>query len=63
MLIKYTCNRCDKEQARTFSRKAYREGVVIVKCEKCRRHHLIADNKKWFEDNTVNIEELMKRKG
>ena len=59
----YTCGKCGHKQARTFSRKSYEEGVVLIRCENCDSLHLIADNLGWFEDESVNIEQIMARKG
>ncbi len=59
----YTCGVCENKAARSFSKKAYHEGVVLIRCESCDSLHLIADNLGWFEDNPVNVEDLMKRKG
>ena len=44
---------------------------MIIRCEQCENLHLVADNLstffyssiEWFEDEKVNIEELMKRGG
>ena len=59
----YTCAKCDTKQARTFSKHSYEHGVVLIRCESCDSLHLIADNLGWFEDEKVNIEEIMRRKG
>ncbi len=47
--IMFTCGVCDTRQARTFSKKSYEEGVVLIRCEGCDKLHLIADNLGWFE--------------
>lgn len=62
-VIIYTCKVCETRQSRSFTKQAYHHGVVIVRCEGCENLHLISDNLKWFEDNEVNIEELIKREG
>ena len=63
LLMAYTCGKCEHKQVRTFSRKSYEEGVVLVRCENCDSLHLIADNLKWFEDEKVNIQQIMERQG
>jgi len=59
----YTCGKCEHKQARTFSRHSYEKGVVLIRCENCDSLHLVADNLGWFEDDSINIEEIMRRKG
>ncbi len=59
-LIMYTCGVCETRQNRSFSKSAYHEGVVIVRCESCDNLHLIADNLKWFDDKPSNVEDFMK---
>ena len=70
-MMAYTCavKDCDTKQARTFTKKSYEEGVVLVRCEGCNNLHLVADNLGWFEDDGVNrgrsitVESLLKEKG
>ena len=63
MLMAYTCGVCSTKQARTFSRRSYEQGVVLIRCENCDSLHLVADNLGWFQDKKVNIEQIMARKG
>jgi hypothetical protein len=49
-----------------MSKKAYNQGVVIVKCDGCKNLHLIADHLQWFDTSKAasgTIEEIMKEKG
>ncbi|KAJ2064267.1 hypothetical protein GGI17_001152 [Coemansia sp. S146] len=63
MLIGFTCKVCNHRQYKTMSKNAYERGVVLMQCDGCKSRHLIADNKGWFRDKSVNIEELMREKG
>ena len=62
-LLAFTCTVCEAKQTRTFTRRAYHQGVVLIRCEGCDNVHLIADNLGWFEDEPVNVEQLAERKG
>ena len=62
-MIMFTCNVCKNRQARTFSKDAYENGVVLIRCEGCDNLHLIADNLGWFQKEKINIEGIMKEKG
>ncbi len=62
-VIMFTCGVCDTKITRKFTKKSYHEGVVIIRCESCDSNHLISDNLGWFEDDPVNIEQIMERQG
>ena len=73
MVLQFTCdyhgpkanseNGCGERQTKVISKNAYETGVVLVRCQRCDNLHLIADNKGWFDDDTVNIETIMREKG
>ena len=42
---------------------AYTSGVVLAQCPGCKSNHLIADHLGWFENDSVNIEQLLAAKG
>mmetsp|Transcript_33091 Transcript_33091/g.46197 ORF Transcript_33091/g.46197 Transcript_33091/m.46197 type:complete len:186 (-) Transcript_33091:187-744(-) len=63
MMIAFTCNVCETRSARMFSKKSYEEGVVIITCPECKSNHLIADRLGWFDDESVDIETIMREKG
>lgn len=46
-----------------FTKRAYHHGIVLIRCEGCQGVHLIADNLGWFEDTSVNIENIVERMG
>lgn len=63
----FTCNRCETRQSKVFTRMAYEQGVVVVKCTGCGVQHILADNLGYFQDMTgsraVNVEDLLRAKG
>lgn len=50
LALKYKCNICGHQNSHTFSKESYESGVVIVQCQGCNSHHLVADNLGWFAD-------------
>lgn len=50
------CNVCSTKITKKFSKKAYNEGVVIIKCDNCRNHHLVSDRLGWIGDSGENFD-------
>lgn len=63
MVILYTCRVCETRSARTISKPAYNEGVVLVRCPGCQKLHLIADRLGYFGDEDADVEKLLAAKG
>jgi protein import protein ZIM17 len=51
MILMFTCTVCDTRSARKISKRAYNEGIVMVRCAGCNNRHLIADRMGVFEDS------------
>lgn len=56
MAIQFTCNICQAKTKKSFTRRAYEQGVVIVRCSQCRQQHLIADHLDYFPHLTEDGE-------
>jgi protein import protein ZIM17 len=54
MVIMFTCTVCDTRSARKISKRAYAEGIVLVRCGGCKNRHLIADRMGVFEDTIAD---------
>ncbi|CDU85083.1 uncharacterized protein PY17X_1024800 [Plasmodium yoelii] len=63
MVLMFTCKICEKKSAKKFSKQAYNNGVVIIRCPQCSNLHLISDQLGWFQDGKTNIEEIIQEKG
>lgn len=62
-IVLYTCKVCETRSAKSVSRQAYTEGVVLIRCDGCQKLHLFADHLKWFDDQAIDIETIMREKG
>ena len=47
---------------RSFSRRAYDYGVVIVQCPGCSARHLVADRLGWFGERG-SVEDFLRQRG
>ncbi|CAD2093485.1 Hsp70-escort protein 1, putative DNL-type zinc finger protein, putative [Plasmodium vinckei brucechwatti] len=63
MVLMFTCKICEKKSAKKFSKQAYNNGVVIIRCPQCNNLHLISDQLGWFQDGKTNIEQIIQEKG
>ncbi|KAL8437620.1 hypothetical protein ACSSS7_000826 [Eimeria intestinalis] len=59
MALIFTCCKCNTRAAKKFSKVAYYNGVVIVRCPCCKS----PDRLKWFGDETSDIESILAVKG
>lgn len=62
LVMVFTCEVCDTRCAKSFSRRAYNQGVVLVRCPGCNSLHLVADHLGWFGDS-FRIEDLAHETG
>ncbi len=44
MHMVFTCGQCGTRAVKSFSKRSYETGVVIVTCPGCEARHLVADN-------------------
>ncbi len=47
---------------RSFSRRAYDNGIVIVECPRCNGRHLVADRLGWF-GQPGSVEDYLEQRG
>lgn len=62
-MMMMTCSKCDTKQSITFTKRAYYNGALAVTCQGCPTVHLVADNIGFFNDEKINIEQIMQQKG
>lgn len=58
----FTCKVCETRSGKTMSRDTYENGIVIVRCLKCRNLHLIADRLGWF-GAPGSVEDFLSQQG
>eukprot|EP01112_Ceratiomyxa_fruticulosa_P013278 TRINITY_DN3725_c0_g1_i1.p1 TRINITY_DN3725_c0_g1~~TRINITY_DN3725_c0_g1_i1.p1 ORF type:complete len:241 (-),score=55.52 TRINITY_DN3725_c0_g1_i1:285-944(-) len=64
MYIEFNCGVCDFRVKKTFSKHSYEKGVVIIRCDECRKLHLIADHLGFTGfGGERTIEEILQAKG
>ncbi|MES1923392.1 hypothetical protein MHBO_004958 [Bonamia ostreae] len=59
--IMFSCGECRRHMTKSFSKQAYENGYVMIKCDGCDGMHLIADNLKWFSERTWRIDQVIKK--
>ena len=62
LYMMFTCGVCETRAAKGFSRQAYENGVVIVRCPGCQSQHLVADHHGWFGDKGT-VEDFLRERG
>ena len=62
LYMMFTCGKCETRAAKGFSRQAYENGVVIVRCPGCQVQHLVADRYGWFGE-PGSVEDFLKGRG
>ncbi|CUG43649.1 zinc finger protein, putative [Bodo saltans] len=63
MVAAFTCTVCETRSVKRFTKLSYTKGIVIVECPGCYNKHLLADNLGWFDDERVNIEDILRSRG
>ena len=51
MMAIFTCKVCETRAVKKFSKDAYENGVVVVRCPGCKNDHLLADRLGVFGDD------------
>jgi mitochondrial protein import protein ZIM17 len=63
MMMLFTCKICSTRVGKTFSKLAYKKGIVIIQCPGCQKRHLVADNLGWFRHfQGRNVEDYLRLK-
>ena len=63
-IISFECKKCNTRNTKMCTHKAYHTGLVLIRCDGCGSHHLIADNLGWIlENEKKNIEQIKEEYG
>jgi len=62
LIMMFTCKVCDTRSAKTMTRDTYDNGIVIVRCPRCQKLHLIADRLRWFGE-PGSVEDFLAQQG
>jgi hypothetical protein len=62
LIMMFTCTVCDPRSAKTMTRDTYDNGIVIVRCPRCQKLHLIADCLGWF-GRPGSVEDFLAQQG
>jgi protein import protein ZIM17 len=62
LIMMFTCKVCDTRSAKTMTRDTYDNGIVIVRCPRCQKLHLIADRLWWFGE-PGSVEDFLAQQG
>ncbi len=62
LIMMFTCKVCDTRSAKTMTRDTYDNGIVIVRCPRCQKLHLIADRLGWFGE-PGSVEDFLAQQG
>ena len=54
----FPCVGCGEHLSEIISKQAYYHGSVMVQCANCSTRQVIADNKGWFSDRPINLNDM-----
>lgn len=66
MHLVFYCDLCGLKNLKKVSKKAFYDGVVLIRCDDCRKWHLLSDRLNWFAEDHgelgEDLETLFRRK-